>query len=480
MSRPWQRWTLRRRIVSVSAIGLVILSVLGITGFSLALDSILARSATDASRVQAGQLAALIKAGKYSPVDAITNLPAEGSVLQVIEPSGRILASTRDSLKDTAISSLHPDPGKVVVTRVDHLGDSLIPYAVAVEGVAKPGGERYAVVVATPLSAQAYTVSAATALLAGGAVLFGAILLLAVGRIVKGALEPVRVITGQVSGIRRAGSDERVTVPPAKDEIAALAETMNSMLDRLARADVATRRFISDASHELRSPLATLRVQLETATPTVSASVSDIALMHHEVLRMQTLVEDLLTLARTDDAGLAVQSVEVDLDDLVGAEARRINAILSSPVRTHLEPVTVVGDPGRLGQVLRNLTDNAVRHTAGGIGLTMDATDPWVVSVHVDNDGTPVPVSQREVVFDRFTRLDDSRVRDEGGSGLGLAIARTIARIHGGDVRAGVSPDGQCRFTLTLPRPIERPEADETQRRETGRPAPTVPAEEGV
>lgn len=175
---------------------------------------------------------------------------------------------------------------------------------------------------------------------------------------------------------------------------------------------------------------------------------------------MQTLVEGLLTLARADDAGLAIKHVEVDLDDLVDAEVKRLRATVDAPVVAHLEPISVTGDPGRLAQVLRNVADNAVRHTTGAILVTMDGSEPQTARVHIDNAGAPVPVDRRELIFERFTRLDESRVRDEGGSGLGLAIARTIARAHGGDVTATESPDGQCRFTFVMPRTADHAEPE--------------------
>ena len=177
----------------------------------------------------------------------------------------------------------------------------------------------------------------------------------------------------------------------------------------------------------------------------------DGTLTRGEVLRLQSLVEDLLTLAKADDQGVPLTIEEVDLDDIVDVEVKRLRATASCPVRAHIEPAQVLGDGGRLAQTLRNLVDNAVRHTTGGVWVVMDTSRPGWVSVHVDNDGDPIPEAERERVFERFARLDSARARDRGGSGLGLAIARSFAGAHGGTVTTGESAEGRCRFTVTLP-----------------------------
>jgi signal transduction histidine kinase len=340
------------------------------------------------------------------------------------------------------------------VRRVFGVAGEHDPFVVVTRGLTARDGQAYQLVVATPLSVETRTVATSTGLLAAGSVLLVGLSLAAVSWIVSRALTPVAVISEDVSRISRAGGGDRVTVPESGDEIAALAGTMNAMLDRIARADAASRRFVADASHELRSPLATLRSHVETAEAApvgVSSSGVDVGLMHAEILRLERLVDEMLTLARADDEGLALRRDEVDLDDLVDAEVRRVRSITDTPVRAHIEPALVTGDAGRLGQVLRNLTENALRHARSEVSVTMQS-DGDAVLVHVDNDGPPIPPEQREAVFGRFVRLDDSRARDGGGSGLGLAIARTLAQAHAGTLVTGEAPDGGCRFTLRLPR----------------------------
>jgi signal transduction histidine kinase len=164
---------------------------------------------------------------------------------------------------------------------------------------------------------------------------------------------------------------------------------------------------------------------------------------------MQRLVEDLLTLAKADD-GAPIASTEVDIDDIVDAEVKRLRTTGAQPVRASIQAARVMGDRGRLEQMVRNLVDNATRHSTGEVALTVHTVDEEVL-LWVDNDGEPVPANEREAVFERFARLERSRQRDSGGSGLGLAIVRTIASAHGGQVIATETPSGTSRFEVRLP-----------------------------
>lgn len=286
------------------------------------------------------------------------------------------------------------------------------------------------------------------------------------------ALRPVVRISDDVAAITDAGEDRRVRVPAADDEIAHLARTMNGTLECLACSDAARKRFIADASHDLRSPVATLQIHVETAppgpagpqgapgSPGAPAAPGATALIDREVVsgevrRLAGLVEDLLTAAKGDAGGLELRMADCDLDDVVLAEVRRLRAVTHHEVRLRLDAAQVRGDAGRLAQVLRNLLDNANRHSRGWIAVTVEPTSQGgadIVRVHVDNEGPALPPELRERVFERFARLDESRSRDRGGSGLGLAIARMLAGAHGGTLVAGESPEGCFRMTLTLPR----------------------------
>lgn len=445
-------WSLRRRVMVASSLVVVVALAVGVLGFTLALGRILTNSATDAAKVQANQIASVITAGEYTAADAVTNLPTQGSIIQILDEAGVVIAAS-DSSATLPLTSDRPGPGQVIASTAAGVGDEVDPYVLVVRGVSDPSGRTYTLVVATPQNTESRTVQVATALLAAAACVLAVALLMLIHRILSSALEPVARIRRQVAAISTAGSRERLTVPPTHDEIADLATTMNEMLDRLARADATTRRFISDASHEMRSPLATIRTTLETSEHTPEP---ENALLQSETLRLQFLVDDLLTLAKADDHGLVLRRDEVDIDDLVDAEAKRLRAVSAGPVLSVITAARVRGDADRIAQILRNLTDNALRHTTGAIRLSVMLGAGRVV-VHVDNDGEPIAAEQREAIFERFTRLDDSRTRDGGGSGLGLAIARTLATAHGGSVTAGAAPDGRCRFTLSLPLDEEAP-----------------------
>jgi signal transduction histidine kinase len=225
------------------------------------------------------------------------------------------------------------------------------------------------------------------------------------------------------------------------------------MLDRLEDAHQRQARFVSDASHELRTPIAVIRHELEVALATddddhwrdTARDVLD------EDLRMQRLVEDLLFIARHEHAPTnAVGSTElIDLDDLVVAEARRQRKI--SVDLSGVSAGQVRGNPDQLARVISNLLDNAVRHASSQVAAHV-TTDNGRVTVEIDDDGPGIPEAQREAVFERFTRTDESRTRDDGGTGLGLAIARDIVTAHHGTISAQHSPWlGGARFTITLP-----------------------------
>ena len=231
---------------------------------------------------------------------------------------------------------------------------------------------------------------------------------------------------------------------------------MNAMLERLERSHDSHLRFVGDASHELRSPLTTIVGLLDladcTATPVDTETVRTILLP--EARRMQHMVEDLLLLARADENGLPLRIVEVDLDDVVVAEARRLRSLGMAAVEVRVVPIRVAGDPDKLARALRNLTDNAARYASSTIRLDMSVDDTTATArLAVADDGPGIASESRDVVFDRFTRLGSDR-RNASGSGLGLSIAREIARAHGGHLSIDdPHPDFEhgATFVITLP-----------------------------
>jgi len=267
------------------------------------------------------------------------------------------------------------------------------------------------------------------------------------------ALAPVEAIRARVAGVE--GTDEldaRVPVPVGDDEIARLAVTMNGMLGRLQVANDKQRRFIADASHELRSPLSTIRAAHEIAA--LHPDNRDWTETSHDVLaeldRVDHLVEDLLLLARTDEHGLRTAMVDVDLDDLVGAEVRRLRKLGDDfTISVSGPPAQVRGNPTHLSRALRNLADNAAQHADSRIDFRLRVHGD-AVTIEVEDDGPGVADEDRERIFERFVRLDESRTRSSGGTGLGLAIAREISVAHRGGLHVEPGLRG-ARFVLVLP-----------------------------
>ncbi|WP_032389905.1 sensor histidine kinase [Rhodococcoides fascians] len=279
-----------------------------------------------------------------------------------------------------------------------------------------------------------------------------ALVALATYRLVGTALSPVERIRTRVASISNNDLGERIPVPETRDEIARLAVTMNEMLARLNAGQRAQQRFVSDASHELRSPLSTITAALELAAARpelIDASLIDESLLP-EARRMRRLIEDLLLLARSDEMQSPHGAVDVDLDDVLYEEGKRIDAVTDLDVGTSIVPVRVTGDQPALARMVRNVVDNATRHARTRVELSCSESAGSAVIV-IDDDGPGISEAERERVFDRFVRLDASRTRDEGGAGLGLAIVAGTVAAHGGSVTVDRSTLGGARFQITIP-----------------------------
>lgn len=280
-------------------------------------------------------------------------------------------------------------------------------------------------------------------------------------RLVGAALQPVEQIRSRVASMTGGKLVERVPVPSADDEIARLAVTMNDMLDRLDASQDAQRRFVSDASHELRSPLASITAALDLAhrrPDLLDQSLVDESLLP-EALRMHSLVEDLLLLARADEHTGRHVEVDVDVDDIVLAEAERVRSLTQLKVLADVKPVRASGDPNALSRLVRNLVDNAIRHAHKDIRLECAVRDNRARIVVAD-DGPGIPEADRDRIFDRFVRLDTPRDRMSGGAGLGLSIVAQIVDAHGGSVSIDDSASGGARFVVELPLAADEPVAD--------------------
>lgn len=254
---------------------------------------------------------------------------------------------------------------------------------------------------------------------------------LSVGR----ALRPVEAIRARTARIGAEDLSARVPQPHTGDEIAALASTMNAMLARLQEAAARQRAFVSDAGHELRSPIATIRAQIEVAQR-LGAGDSTFTEVLTETARLERLVTDLLTLASADEGrGQLARAQDVDVDDLVTAEASRLRGRPELTISAEIAPARTWGDPAALTRVLRNLVDNAARHAASRVHLSCGPREGGGAWLRVEDDGPGVPPADRDRVFQRFTRLDEARTRGDGGAGLGLAIVRELVTATGGTVR---------------------------------------------
>jgi signal transduction histidine kinase len=359
----------------------------------------------------------------------------DDELVQVLSPDGTIVAASPEALYIQPLRD-----GRVTVDN-----DAFV---VASEGVKD---SRMVVYVAHELDDGLEVVAAARWLLAlaipalVGLVAVGAWVL--TGR----ALAPVTRIRAEVENIEAARLDNRLKVPDTGDEIEQLASTMNHMLDRLDASARAQRRFVADASHELRSPLAVIHQHAEVARlHPDSMNVTELAeVVLTEGARLQGLVEALLLLARLEEGATPVRKI-VDLDDLALDEIHRSRPDGITLDGSAISPARVNGDSRLLGQVLRNLVDNAVRHARSRVSVSL-TTRNGVVELSVNDDGHGIAPNQRADVFDRFVRLDEARARDEGGAGLGLSIVREIVDLHGGSVMVADSPDGGARFLVTLP-----------------------------
>jgi signal transduction histidine kinase len=268
------------------------------------------------------------------------------------------------------------------------------------------------------------------------------------------ALRPVEAIRAEVESITGSTLDRRVPVPASGDEVARLAHTMNAMLDRLEDASTRQQRFVADASHELRSPVAAIRTELEVAQRTAGPgdwpAVADRLLV--EEARLEAVITDLLLLASLDEGAPMPDAVAVDVAEEAREEARRRAPDRDDVVIEVDAPGAVVvhGSRMQLRRAVANLLDNAGHHARTTVRLSVHERDGRV-RVLVDDDGPGVPEAERERVFQRFVRLDEHRARGAGGAGLGLSLVRRIAERHHGTARVDTAPLGGARVVLDLP-----------------------------
>ena len=450
MNRFW-RLSLRARLMIVGLAGLTLALVTGGLAFYGALALSIDRTLDNEALASARDVAALVNEDRLpSPV------PVSGSqVIQVVDAEQRVLAGSATADRLTPL--LTPDEltralaGEAVVVDGVRLGrdEPLRVRAVPAGSAAAP----VAVIAAVPTGDVLATRAALRNALLIAIPLLLAVLGLIAYRVIGWALRPVEELRAgaeQISAPRavgdRAPREERLPVPPAADEIRALAVTLNGMLDRLAAGRERQRLFVADAAHELRSPLASMRAQVEVAERLGEGGTLPADLLG-DLERLSALVEDLLLLARADaDTRLPARPRPVAVQDLL-AEVGAAYADARVPVRVAAGPdASVLAEATELRRAVDNLVANGVRHAGSAVELTLAAEGDDVV-IAVRDDGPGVAAADRERVFERFTRLDDARARDSGGTGLGLPIVRELVRRAGGEVAL---IDGTPPWTLAV------------------------------
>jgi signal transduction histidine kinase len=438
------RWSVRFRVTAVASVFVLLVTAVGSVVTVAMIAHTIDHSLIDSAQLDAAAIDAQLKRG-VSPAAAATT-GRNDVVVQLLGPDGTVVASDRPARLKVP---LRTTPGVTESAVVPGLKDTFT--VVARRGT---GRERVALIIVGRSTEQRNETRAEAAGILAVAV---PLLVLALGLIlwisISRALKPVEVMREEADEITAAQLRRRLAVPPGDDEIPRLALTLNEMLDRIDEGQRLQRQFVSDASHELRSPLAVIRQAAEVARAypdrVGSETLAQDVLAESE--RLEGLVTSLLLLARLEGEELGAGD-SVDLDDLVLTEVARARERCPVAIDAHAVGAgRTRGSAVLLGQVVRNLLDNACRHASSKVSVALAEVGD-AVELEVSDDGAGIAPEDRARVFERFVRLDDARARDEGGSGLGLAIVRKIVDAGGGSVRVDEAPSGGARFTVRLPR----------------------------
>ncbi|GAB3897832.1 sensor histidine kinase [Microbispora bryophytorum] len=369
-------------------------------------------------------------------------------LIEVAGPDGRVIAESTAAKSVPRLSPLRPAPDREVTQTT----------------VCSPSGRDCLYVTVLRLSPESgsysvYAGRAAPAIFGMSftlpVLLLAALLLAALAgwtayNVTGRALRPVEAIRSELAEITERNPGGRVPEPPGDDEFSRLAQAANDALSRLDTSIQRQRQFAADASHELLTPIAGIRAQLESARLHPEDTCEALCAALRDTERLEAIVADLLLLARVLTVPEAARE-EVDLSHLVVDEVEQRSARL--PTHLHSTPgVTVRGTRRHLARVVANLLDNAERHALSVVCVRVERTEDAAV-LYVRNDGSPIPEADRERIFERFYRTDAARSRDRGGTGLGLAIAREVVEAHGGSIRVEDVTDGDpgVRFVISLP-----------------------------
>jgi len=434
--------------------GLTLLAVLRV---------LIAEDTAKAARLRVNEMSRQVSealASQHPLVDLPVSDPNDEFV-QVIDANGLVVGGSAN------VGGLAPQIPPASDRPVEIDGPLEESPVVVVSGSAYDGNARYTVLVGHSLYAVGDATRVIVEMLAVGLPLLLTIIGLTIWISIGRALAPVEAIRSEVDSISSV-LDRRVPVPDSDDEIARLARNMNGMLSRIEATMQRQRRFVADASHELRSPVAAIRQHAEVslADPSRYAGEELAGSVLSETLRVQHLIDDLLLLASADEKLTDARRDPVDLDDLVFAEADKLRS--STTLQVEVGSVSagrVDGDSHALQRLLRNLVDNAARHAVARISLGLSergpsgsppngpgpVDGPRTVTLTVADDGPGIPEADRTRVLERFVRLDTARTRGDGGGGLGLAIVAEVARAHHATVRIDDGPLGGARIELEFP-----------------------------
>jgi two-component system, OmpR family, sensor kinase len=451
------RFPIRARLtLAFTAVMALVLAATGLFVY-FRLDSTLREATDDSLRSRAADVSALVRregGALDAPGGALVD--RDENFTQVIGGDGRVLDAAPSSLErpllsggelararegslfvDRSASGELDDPARLLATPVDAGDDRLV---VVVGSAVDDRNEALA--------------SLATLLLVGGPI---ALLLasLAGYGLAAAALRPVEAMRRRAAEISATSPGQRLPVPRGRDEIARLGETLNAMLARLEDAFARERRFVSDAGHELRTPLALLKGELELALrqPRPAADLeAALRSAAEETDRLAQLAEDLLLIARSDDGRLPVRASPISVAEVFARVVERFDRRAADAGR-RLDAAAppglrVVADPLRLQQALGNLVENALRYGDGPVRLFADERDGHV-ELHVADRGDGFADAFLPRAFERFSRANGARSR--GGTGLGLAIVEAIARAHGGTASAADAPGGGADVWISLP-----------------------------
>jgi signal transduction histidine kinase len=454
-SRRWRGGVRWYATLAASAVVLV----------ALAVAAVLLVVLTRAGLTQGAEAAITTRARDLTQLAASETLPVrlpttQGTTAQVVDGNGVVVASTGDIEGQGPITSISAAPGVVATISLQSIDqgqgvgeeaggetdsegsdggeevggetDGEGPYLAALTAVDTDLG-RFTVIVAVSLASIEAAASALIPLLMVGipllVLLVGAATWFLAGR----TLRPVRAMSEEAERITVTDLGRRIPLPGTRDEIRGLGETLNRMLGRLDTAVTRQRRFVADASHELKSPVAALLTMAEVASqhPERIDLASFASHLETEVRRLGLLIDDLLTLARSDEGAFDLEPGVFDLAALVAEETAHLESSAVKPDLGRVERADVEADRRRIAQVVRNLVDNAARHAHTGIWIETRREQDRVELVVAD-DGPGIPPADRQRAFERFVRLDDARSRSEGGTGLGLAVVQAIVQAHGG------------------------------------------------